>query len=433
MIEYIYNITVLSTYIFEALVAHILYSSAFKQNINNYKYYTLLFGSYFVLSIIHSFNNTLLNLSLFVVINIILALILYDGKFNTKIYYTIFFTVVMLVTEVISLFVLKIYFKNDLILSMASKIILAVISKTLLFILIKTFCNTLNNNSNKIPTNKFLALILISATLVMVLYVLIAITINIKIKTTELITALICAIGLMFSSMIIFFLFEESIREQTDLKEFALLKQKSELEHKHYNILKENYDNIKIIEHDMKKHLLLLNEYAKHGRNKEIINYTSSIIDDIKYSTFKQISYNKALDVILYEKIQSAKNNKIAISINSQNVKFDFIEDIDICIIFSNILDNAIESCEKSLNKEIQLNIFMVNNKIITIEMENSCDVKPIIINEELVTNKSNKENHGFGMKSVKKTIKKYNGQVIYLYNDLEKKFITNISISNNI
>jgi len=229
--------------------------------------------------------------------------------------------------------------------------------------------------------------------------------------------------------MLIFYLFEQSIKEQTNLKEFALLKQKSELDLKHYKILKENYDNVKIIEHDIKKHIRLIDEFAKIGNNLEIVKYIEGINDDIQYFSLKPISKNKALDIVINEKMQIAQNKDIKFVFHIQNVNMDFIQDIDICTIFSNILDNAIESCEKSENKEIILEIYMVNCKFLTIELTNSCDIIPVIQDGELITCKENQNNHGFGMKSVIKTVKKYKGQVFYFYNDTELKFITNISI----
>lgn len=426
----IYEFAVICTYMFEALIANLLFSEVFKNKKDKIKHYIILLLCYSVLTIIHSYNSTLLNFSSFILINFILSIISYEGKFSKKIYYTMFFTLIMSVTEVIALFIIKIVFKTEFILSMEANIILAIISKTMLFLLVKLFCNNnINKNTNKIPNDKFFALMLISATIIMVLYVFISITLNIEINTTKSIAALISSIGLMFSSMLIFYIFEQSIKEQTNLKEFALLKQKSELDLKHYKILKENYDNVKIIEHDIKKHVRLIDEFAKIGNNLEIVKYIEDMNDEIQHFSLKPISKNKSLDIILNEKMQISQNKDIKFVLNLQNVNLDFIQDMDICIIFSNILDNAIESCEKSDNKEILLDIYLVNGKFLTIELSNSCDIVPIVQDGELITCKENSNNHGFGMKSVLKTVKKYKGQFFCIYNDEELRFITNISI----
>lgn len=425
----IYELAMFCTYIFEALILNLLFSEVFKKKTNKIKHYTILFFCYSTMTIFHFYDNTLLNLSSFILINFILSLILFEGKLSQKIYYTIFFTLVMSVTEVITLFIMKIVFKSEFALSMEAIILLAIMSKTMLFLLIKSFCNNLNKNTNKIPNDKFFSLMLISITIVMVLYVFSSIIEYIRIDTTISLAALISSIGLMFSSMLIFYLFEQSIKEQMDLKEYALLKQKSELDLKHYKILKENYDNAKIMEHDIKKHIRLIDEFAKIGNNLEIVKYIEGFNEDMQYFSQKQISKNKALDIVLNEKMQIAQNNDIKLIFHIQNVNMEFIQDIDICTVFSNILDNALESCKKSLNKEITLEIYMVNGKFLTIELSNNCDITPLIQDGELISSKENFNNHGFGMKSVTKTVKKYKGQVFYYYNDEEFKFVTNISI----
>ncbi len=424
-----YVFAVICTYMFEGLIVNLLFSEVFNKKMDKVKHYTILFFFFGIMVVFHFYESTLLNFSSTIFVTLILALILYEGKLSKKIYYTMFFTLVMSVTEVIALFIIKIIFKDEFIFSMEAKIILAIISKTVLFLLVKSFCYNINKNTNKIPNDKFLALLLISATIVMVLYVFITITLNVKIDTTKSIAALISSIGLMFSSMLIFYLFEQSIKEQTNLKEFALLKQKSELDMKHYNILKENYENVKIIEHDIKKHIRLIDEFAKINNNLEIVKYIEGFNEDMQYFSLKPISRNKALDIVLNEKMQLAQNKDMKFIFHIQNVNMEFIKDVDICTIFSNILDNALESCEKSENKEIVLEIYIVNGKFLTIELTNSCDTSPVVQNGELVTSKVNSNNHGFGMKSIIKTVKKYKGQVFYFYNEEELKFITNISI----
>lgn len=424
----VYGFAMFCTFIFEALIAHILFSTVFHKKEENHKYYLILFVGYVIYFALYSLDSMLINLSAFIAINLVLTIILYDAKFSTKICYVMFFTSFMCVTEVITLFILKIIF-IDFTLNDEAKILLAIISKIMLFLLVKFFINIVIENTSRLPLNKFFALLSISITIVSVLYVFVSLTISIKIDIIMSMASLFSAIGLMSSIMLIFYLFEQSIKEQTDLKEFALLRQKSELDMKHYKILKENYDNVKIIEHDIKKHIRLIDEFAKISNNLEIVKYIEGFNEDMQYFSLKPISKNKALDIVLNEKMQIAQNKDMKFIFHIQNVNMEFIKDVDICTIFSNILDNALESCEKSENKEIILEIYIVNGKFLTIELTNSCDTVPVTQNGELVTSKINSNNHGFGMKSIIKTVKKYKGQVFYFYNEEELKFITNISI----
>ncbi|MBQ8301071.1 MAG: ATP-binding protein, partial [Clostridia bacterium] len=94
--------------------------------------------------------------------------------------------------------------------------------------------------------------------------------------------------------------------------------------------------------------------------------------------------------------------------INIEKNAVDILDAGDIVILFGNILDNAIEAAERTEKKIIILNI-QKQGEYVSIYMENSFDGK---FDSALVTNKSNKQEHGFGLKNVRKIVDKYNGMI---------------------
>ena len=82
------------------------------------------------------------------------------------------------------------------------------------------------------------------------------------------------------------------------------------------------------------------------------------------------------------------------------------INEEDICIIFGNILDNAIEACERiSGGRYISL-LLAYDGKDLTLKVENSCSSET---SADYGTIKSDKENHGIGRHSIEHTLDKYN------------------------
>ena len=69
------------------------------------------------------------------------------------------------------------------------------------------------------------------------------------------------------------------------------------------------------------------------------------------------------------------------------------------------------------------------NNKFHKIIIRNSCSTKPIEDNHTLVTTKQNKKIHGYGMKSILKSLKNYNGELEWIYNNNEFKIIILIPV----
>jgi sensor histidine kinase YesM len=110
--------------------------------------------------------------------------------------------------------------------------------------------------------------------------------------------------------------------------------------------------------------------------------------------------------------------------------KLHFIDMADICIIFSNALDNAIQACDKindlSILKYISIKVTYVNNFCV-INIENSKANNIVKKNNVIVTDKKDKFMHGIGIKNIKNTIKKYDGDVGINFTD--NKFILTMMI----
>lgn len=87
------------------------------------------------------------------------------------------------------------------------------------------------------------------------------------------------------------------------------------------------------------------------------------------------------------------------------------IKDSDLCSIMLNIMDNAVESCEKEDNKTISLSSQSKGNMLL-IEMDNSCSKNPIENNFQSVK----KGNHGWGLKVVDDIVKEYEGTIEHYF-----------------
>lgn len=88
-----------------------------------------------------------------------------------------------------------------------------------------------------------------------------------------------------------------------------------------------------------------------------------------------------------------------------------------------NLLENAVEAAKDSIEKTIDISIKKTNINFISILVKNSCSYIPNIKKGELLTTKQNKLIHGFGLKSIKKIIKNYNGAINYNFDQNEMFF----------
>ena len=210
----------------------------------------------------------------------------------------------------------------------------------------------------------------------------------------------------------------QSEKEQ-ELAELRTIKQNQEIDTKYFELLEHQNKNLRIYAHDTKNHLLAIRSLTD---DEKIIDYIEKLTEGINNYSKIASSGNHSLDVIINKYITECeiKNVKFTYDIKKSNLLK--IEICDLVSVLGNLLDNALEAAEHSENKFIDLHTDHKNGYDI-ITVKNSCDIKPQADGDKLKTTKTNKRFHGLGIKSIKTTLKKYNGIYSWEYDEGEKTF----------
>lgn len=184
---------------------------------------------------------------------------------------------------------------------------------------------------------------------------------------------------------------------------------------------------------------LLQKEQAQYHRLVSSQDTINRKCHDLKYqivelqrSTTTEAREEKLLqlekDVLIYENLPKTGNVALDYTISDkyllcqqQNVKFtyivdgsslEFMEPTDIYSLFGNALDNAIECvlrCDDVEKRIISLNVNK-HGDMLHVHLENYCADEVVVTDNEVKTSKNDKENHGFGIKSMKYIVEKYGG-----------------------
>ena len=151
-------------------------------------------------------------------------------------------------------------------------------------------------------------------------------------------------------------------------------------------------------------------------------NEIDEITDAIKFCDSKVKSGNSVLDVVLTEKAFLCNSNDISLTCLIDGSKLSFMEERDLYSIFGNAFDNAIEASKDLPNSKRVISLTSkTNNNIYVITMKNYTNVEPIFVDNLPQTTKNDKNYHGYGMKSIKRAVEKYNGQVPKSIDELVK------------
>lgn len=205
-----------------------------------------------------------------------------------------------------------------------------------------------------------------------------------------------------------------NIRKSKDLKnEKKLIKAQKSKEQaitKYYKLAKENNEKISKIKHNLRNQIQIA--YAMFEENKtKGMQMLENIENEIE--NIKPIKYckNDILNIILSIKIEEAQKYGINIELKIDSSIFLNIDEIDICDIFTNILDNSIETTKNEKNKNITLYLYKKMNYII-IKCENFYSNIKIDKYGNLKTNKKDKSHHGYGIKTIEEITNKYKGEL---------------------
>ena len=167
--------------------------------------------------------------------------------------------------------------------------------------------------------------------------------------------------------------------------------------------------------------MLTLSILAENGNLEEIKKYIREMNGIIDESSYIRITGISAVDAILNEKLYAAQSESITTSYDVSNMEKNNIKPVDMCIILSNALDNAIEANKKIKDPEkryIKLKIHGTE-QFSVISVINPTVSAPMKINSNsYTTSKRDSGNHGFGLKSIESTTKKYDGEMLTKHED---------------
>ena len=184
-----------------------------------------------------------------------------------------------------------------------------------------------------------------------------------------------------------------------------------------YQQAQEAIDIINYKHHDLKHHILALRAEENEKKRNE---YLDQMEAEIQAYEAQNKTGHKVLDTLLTAKNLYCMKNDITMTCVVDGTLFAFMDVMDICSIFGNALDNAIE-CEKKVPEKekrlIHVSAYSQRNFLI-VRIENYCE-EDVDFREALpVTTKKNAGNHGYGTKSLRYIVRKYGGEVDFAVQD---------------
>lgn len=181
-------------------------------------------------------------------------------------------------------------------------------------------------------------------------------------------------------------------------------------------VLSRQYDEIRAIyldmrgwRHDYHNHLQVMKAQLAGGQLDELTAYLDELEADLDRVDTYVKSGNLMVDAILNSKLSIAERDGVAVTCKARVPDELTVDDVDLCVILGNLLDNAIEACAALPEGERWLRVYVAaRGSQLYASIQNSAVEDPSFNQRNYITEK--RGNHGLGMKRVAAVVEKYEG-----------------------
>lgn len=210
-------------------------------------------------------------------------------------------------------------------------------------------------------------------------------------------------------SILSYFFLDQSLftaQQRFDVNTKAFQQQLMEAQ---YQEVKEVYLQIRGWRHDYHNHMQSMKAYLAKEQYREMHNYLDELEEDLKSVDTLIKSGHHMVDAILNAKFSLAKKKAISLDVTVKPLAKLPFSDVDLCVILGNLMDNALEACEKIPEEQRFIRLYLdTKGEQLYLSIQNSA--KEILNFEERNYISQKRGNHGLGMKRVALLVDKYQG-----------------------
>lgn len=235
---------------------------------------------------------------------------------------------------------------------------------------------------------------------------------------------IVVIIVLAISNIIITFLVDALGQSTKEHEMLVAIHEREKMQQESLNALSAAYSSQRSLTHDFRKHIAVLSDFLKANKTSEAIHYLDQLHEQQTERVLLVNTHNAAMDAILNQKGYAAQEYDIDMRFEVNDLSAIKIKSIDCTVVIGNLLDNAIEACQKlpKGKKWIQISILYTpplddeTGSLFVAVLNPSHPVK--IVNNTIATTKPNPSFHGFGLRNVKDILSKYQAEYYLSYEE---------------
>ncbi len=303
-----------------------------------------------------------------------------------------------------------------------------VLAKILLFMVVLMIKKNIGDKSSDVLRNTdWLWFIFFPVFTIFTIIALVITSGNIKNQRQESVL-LVIAFCLAGMNIVVFYLINDILKRETKIRENEVFRLKVQNQTDMYRSISENFAKQRKRTHEYKNQIMCIESMIAAKNFDELEEYVRKISGRLNTELDYIKTNNVIVDAILNSKYREILDKNIVFIFKINDLSDIGISDEDTVVILSNLLNNAIEACEKYKGKRVIKLKFVKEKDNIIISVKNTYDGKLVFEDGEIQTSKKyDKEEHGIGIKNIIDVITKYQGS--YAIQNDENEFYFSIII----
>ena len=301
----------------------------------------------------------------------------------------------------------------------AERILGIFLSKTLLVVLILTVRKIYSNK--KVISSRYIVIMSLSSIFLLLSNFL---TVG-NMTSAHKLSSMIVFVVILIVELVLFYFVLNMAEYYEQRQTMALIEMKNEMLQKSLDDTQQAFSLWRKSVHDYKNNIISLLQMLEEQNLEEMKEYLQKESELVSREMFYIKTGNTMVDAMINTKQYAAKQKGITFVVNAiipENCK---IKGIDMAGILGNLIDNALEASEQEKEPYVDIAISLKKNFLV-ICVKNKFSKK---LEENMKTTKKDKMFHGIGLKSVRNTVKKYNGEI--LIDSDKEEFTVNILLLN--
>ncbi len=352
-------------YFVEAVIAWQYFPSIFQRRQTKWKTFLVFLIGYGTASQVFQKSASIAwrNTFLFVIINCLILWYCFNCTWKRAVFHSILLASIMTATELIVLFPLglilddfTLYLSNTVV-----RIILFVMSK-LFYLLSARLCVAIvKGKKENDPNIKRIPIVWGSflITSLLLLLCLFYISVSVDLDSWAAAAMIICSLLFFFSNILVVVVYQYIQNLNKQYLSLQLTIQKDKADDEYYNLLKEHYEDQRVLIHDIRKHLETLRHMADKQKNEEVVQYISDLESLPELRRKVRYCDHSVLNAVLTHCASICEEKGIAFFADVRSGAIDFMAISDITALLGNLLENATEAAENADPREINLNLSM--------------------------------------------------------------------------